>query len=185
MFDEDINFLHCSWTLDTQENHQFVVYFLLMSVCVCVVGWLKGHLYRSQIWKRVRRCCNSPWFTSHCTESTVINSESETSYILPLHSCQYLLSITILSTPTLICSSRAPQRKIVFIHLSQSLLLLYILPNFQALTVNLSLFTMSLYFLPAFVHLFHSVVQGVKLDINLPQMSPTHQTAHGCLSGVG
>lgn len=37
----------------------------------------------------------------------------------------------------------------------------------------------------AFVHPFHCVVQGVQLDINLPQMSPTHQTAHGCLSGIG
>ncbi len=39
VFDEGINFLHCSWTLVTQENRKFMVYFLLMSksVCVCVL----------------------------------------------------------------------------------------------------------------------------------------------------
>lgn len=123
------------WLLDpcyTREPPVCCV-FLINSqkcTCVCAVRWLRGHLCRSQIWKRVRWCCNSPWFASHCTESTVINSESGTSYILPLHSYLYLLSFTILSLPTLICSSLSPQRKIVFVCLSQSVLPLYILPNF-------------------------------------------------------
>lgn len=35
--------------------------------------------------------------------------------------------------------------------------------------------------LPPFVHPFHSMVQRLQLDINLPLMSPTHQTALGYL----
>lgn len=129
--------------------------------------------------KRFRCCCNSTCFPSHCTESTLIDSGSGTSNIFPSH----LLSI--LSSPSL-SAHPYPLRGKLILNASLGLRSLSIVkPNFQAFMVSLSLLTVSFYFQPHFVHPFHSTVRGVQLGINLPLMSPTHQTAHACLSGVG
>lgn len=95
-FDEHINFLHVFWTL--------VSFFINVQKCVYVVGWLRGYLYRRQICKRVRWCCNSPLFTTQSTESTLINSESGPAFSM-LHINLCLLSLIILSSSNLVCSS--------------------------------------------------------------------------------
>lgn len=165
-FDESINFLRVFWTLVR-------LFSFGQMCCICCGVTLRLSLQETNL-ERVRWCCNSPRFTTQCTPSTVINSESGTSYIFLLHIYLCLLSLIILSSPNLVCSCLSKGN---WFHMSPSVFTPFYVYFTQFSGLNSQSF-------PLLAHHVHSVVQELQLDINLPLMSPTHHMAHGC-SGIG
>lgn len=152
MFDEGINFLCGFWTLVAQENHEIAVCSLVilktvrLCVCVCWGVTLRPSLRESNLKKgQLMLYFNLVHLPLHRKHSNEYGSEILLHFPVTVLPVPVVIHHFILTNPYLFIPFSSEDN---CFHMTLNFYSLYILPNFQALTVKLSLFTMSFYFLP-------------------------------------